>query len=116
MNYRIKRGDEEFGPYSLADLQHHVQTGHVSPQDLAQSEGMNDWVPVAQVLGDIPVPTPMTFEAGQHHSSRPRADPPAPQSALAGIVGQLPLLGSRDRISGFRLRDCLESHPGQLGP
>jgi GYF domain 2 len=65
MNYRIKRGDREFGPYSLADLQHYVQTGHVLAQDLAQSEGMSEWVPVVQVLGNIPVPSPMTINASQ---------------------------------------------------
>lgn len=57
MNYRIKRGDQEFGPYSLADLQRYVQDGHVSPDDMAQSEGMTEWIPVSQVLGDIPAPT-----------------------------------------------------------
>jgi hypothetical protein len=56
MEYRIKRGDEEFGPYNLADLQKYVQSGHVAATDYAQSEGMMDWVPVHQVLGDIPVP------------------------------------------------------------
>jgi hypothetical protein len=57
MNYRIKRGNQDFGPYSLADLQRYVQDGHISPDDMAQSEGMTEWVPVSQVLGDIPAPT-----------------------------------------------------------
>jgi hypothetical protein len=56
MNYRIKRGEEEFGPYTLAELQSYVQAGNISSQDLAQSEGMTDWVPVSQILGDIPIP------------------------------------------------------------
>lgn len=56
MSYQIKRGDQEFGPYSLTELQHYMQTGHVSAQDLALSEGMNEWIPVSQVLGDIPIP------------------------------------------------------------
>jgi len=55
MDYRIKRGEEEFGPYSLGDLQRYVQTGNVLPDDLAMSEGMAEWIPVSQVLGDIPV-------------------------------------------------------------
>jgi GYF domain 2 len=54
MNYRIKRGDQEFGPYSLADLQRYVQDGHVAPDDMALSEGMTEWIPVSQVLGNIP--------------------------------------------------------------
>jgi hypothetical protein len=56
MNYRVKRGDQEFGPYSLADLQRYLQTGEVAPDDMAQSEGMSEWIPVSQVVGDIPVP------------------------------------------------------------
>jgi GYF domain 2 len=56
MNYRIKRGDQEFGPYTLAELQHYVQTLHISREDLAISDGMTEWIPVSQVLGDIPIP------------------------------------------------------------
>jgi hypothetical protein len=56
MNYRIKRGEQEFGPYTLAELQHYVQTLYISPEDLALSEGMTEWIPVSQVLGDIPIP------------------------------------------------------------
>ena len=54
MEYFVKRGEERFGPYSLSDLQKYVKSGNVLVADLAQSEGMNDWVPVSQVLGNIP--------------------------------------------------------------
>jgi hypothetical protein len=63
MNYRIKRGDLEFGPYSLADLQRYLQSGHVLSGDLAQSEGMSEWVPVSQIMGDVPIPTAPQFGA-----------------------------------------------------
>jgi hypothetical protein len=56
MKYFVKRGDETFGPYSLADIQQYVQSGNISLGDLAQSEGMNNWVPVSQVIGNIPIP------------------------------------------------------------
>jgi len=56
MNYRVKRGDQEFGPYSLSDLQGYLQSGYILATDLAQSEGMADWVPVSEVLGNIPIP------------------------------------------------------------
>ena len=56
MKYFVKRGDEKFGPYSLADIQQYVQSGNISLGDLAQSEGMNNWVPVSQVIGNIPIP------------------------------------------------------------
>lgn len=57
MNYFVKRGEERFGPYSLAELQQYVQSGNIAPGDLAQSEGMAEWVPVSQILGNIPLPT-----------------------------------------------------------
>jgi hypothetical protein len=56
VQYFVKRGEDRFGPYSLTDLQSYVQSGNVLVADLAQSEGMTDWVPVSQVLGNIPAP------------------------------------------------------------
>jgi len=56
VQYMVKRGEERFGPYSLSDLQNYVQSGNVLVADLAQSEGMTEWVPVSQVLGNIPAP------------------------------------------------------------
>jgi hypothetical protein len=61
MQYFIKRGEEKFGPYTLTDLQKYVQSGNIASDDLAQSEGMSDWVPVSQVLGNIP---PASVTAG----------------------------------------------------
>jgi len=54
MEYFVKRGDQRFGPYNLSDLQQYVQSGNVTLEDLTQSEGMADWVPISHVLGNIP--------------------------------------------------------------
>lgn len=56
MEYFVKRGDQRYGPYSLSDLQQYVQSGNVATEDLAQSEGMQEWTPVNQILGNIPAP------------------------------------------------------------
>lgn len=56
MNYFIKRDLNEYGPYSLADLQKYVASGNILLTDLCRSEGLADWVPVSQVIGNIPVP------------------------------------------------------------
>ena len=63
MKYYIQRGANEYGPYTLADLQRYVAQGNILLGDLTRSEGMTDWVPVAQVIGNIPIPVPAT--AGQ---------------------------------------------------
>ena len=54
MEYFVKRGEQRFGPYGLADLQKYVQSGNLAIEDMAQSEGMADWVPLSQILGNIP--------------------------------------------------------------
>ncbi len=54
MQYFVKRSEQKFGPYTLAELQRYVQSGNITPDDLAQSEGMADWAPVSQILGNIP--------------------------------------------------------------
>src|ERR1700747_3460508 len=56
MNYFIKRDLNEYGPYSLSDLQKYVASGNILLTDLCRSEGLTDWVPVSQVIGNIPVP------------------------------------------------------------
>jgi hypothetical protein len=63
MQYFVKRGEERFGPYTLAELQRYVQSGNIMADDLAQSEGMTDWAPVSQVLGNIPAPAVVPVEA-----------------------------------------------------
>ncbi|HZU34109.1 MAG TPA: DUF4339 domain-containing protein [Candidatus Angelobacter sp.] len=56
MKYYIQRQLNEYGPYTLADLQRYVAQGNILLTDLARSEGMTEWVPVSQVLGNIPMP------------------------------------------------------------
>src|ERR1700751_5402812 len=79
MKYFIKRDLNEYGPYTLADLQRYVAQGNIVLQDLARSEGMTDWAPVSQVLGTIavPVPAPATppAAAGTVYSGTPAASP-----------------------------------------
>ena len=59
MHYKIKRGEQEFGPYSLVDLKRYVTEGRIAATDLARSEGMEDWAPVSQVTGDMEIPQPI---------------------------------------------------------
>jgi hypothetical protein len=76
MQYFVKRGDQKFGPYTLAELQRYVQSGNITPEDLAQSEGMADWAPVSQVLGNIPAAA--TTSSGAAAEPAPQLVPLAP--------------------------------------
>ncbi len=60
MTYMITRDGQQYGPYSLGDLQRYVASGDVLLTDLAISEGMSEPLPVAQIIGSIPVPTPVS--------------------------------------------------------
>ena len=74
MNYYISRNDKQYGPYNLGDLQRYVASGHILVTDLTRSEGMTDWVPVSQVIGNIPVPVAAPTPAAIIGSAYP--DPP----------------------------------------
>jgi hypothetical protein len=47
---------QQFGPYSLADLQRYVASGNILLTDVARSEGMTEAVPVGQIIGNISLP------------------------------------------------------------
>ena len=89
MNYFIKRDDKEYGPYSLADLQKYVASGNVLLTDLCRSEGLMDWVPVSQVIGNIPVPVAATQPAAGTVYGAPAAYG-APAGYAAPAVSQYP--------------------------
>ena len=57
MNYQLQRQGQTFGPYTLDDLRRYLASGNVQADDLVQSEEMTDWLPVAQVLGPMALPT-----------------------------------------------------------
>jgi hypothetical protein len=61
MHYHVSRGGQTYGPYTLADLQRYVASGHILLNDLAKSEEMSDWVPVGQILNAPPPPSPADF-------------------------------------------------------
>jgi hypothetical protein len=75
MTYQVSRNGQMYGPYTLEDLRRYVASGNVLPTDLAKSEEMADWLPVAQILGQPPGQPPV----------QPSGQPPVqPPSAIGG--------------------------------
>jgi hypothetical protein len=56
MLYHISRDGQNYGPYTLEDLQRYVATGNVLLTDMARTEDGTEWMPVSQVLGMTPAP------------------------------------------------------------
>jgi hypothetical protein len=63
MNYFIERNGQQYGPYTLTDLQRYVASGQILLTDMAFSEGASTGVPVSQIIGVsaavIPAATPV---------------------------------------------------------
>ena len=76
MTYYISRNGETSGPYSLIDLQRYLASGEIAPSDLARGEGMQNWVPVSQIISGESV-------AG---AAPPAAAYPAPPNLHWGLV------------------------------
>ena len=97
MKYHISRDGQTFGPYTLAELQRYVAEGNILLTDLACGEGMTQWVPVQQVLSNLPpqqpvAPKPVIQQAPAYPQyQQPQAPQypapqyqPNPQAAQAG--------------------------------
>lgn len=54
MTYRVARGGEVYGPYSVLEMERHLGTGHVVGTDLAQADGMEEWLPVETLFPTAP--------------------------------------------------------------
>jgi len=75
MNYFISRAGKEYGPYSLGDLQRYVASGEILVTDMARSEGMNELMPISQIIGTIPVPAAQIYTG---HTANPSVCPDPP--------------------------------------
>jgi hypothetical protein len=89
LTYKIARDGQEFGPYSLADVQRYVGTGNILLTDFALAEGATEWIPVAQVVGTIAV-APARVPAAYGAAAMPQfPDPPNLHWALVLLIGML---------------------------
>jgi hypothetical protein len=56
MKYFISRGGQQFGPYTLAEMQKYFAQGQIIATDFARGESSSQWVPVPQVLQGATAP------------------------------------------------------------
>jgi TM2 domain-containing membrane protein YozV len=56
MNYYVSRNGRVFGPYTFEDLQKYVRSADISPADLGQKQGEQQWIPVGQILSGVSSP------------------------------------------------------------
>jgi hypothetical protein len=88
MHYHVSRGGQTYGPYTLADLQRYVASGHILLNDLAKSEEMPEWLPVGQILNAPGFSTP----ASPQEPVQP--EPAATAAPSTGYEAPAPFYGS----------------------
>ena len=52
MEIIVKRGEEQFGPFSVAQLKEQLASGMIREDDWAWHEGLSDWVPAKTLIED----------------------------------------------------------------
>jgi hypothetical protein len=95
MTYQVSRNGQMYGPYTLEDLQRYVASGNILPTDMAKSEDMPEWLPVAQILGAVgtagPAAIPIPAYAAPSTYPQPSGiaypNPPNLQWALELLLG-----------------------------
>jgi hypothetical protein len=105
MHYQISRNGQEYGPYTLEDLQRYLATGNVLPTDLAKGETMTEWVPVSQLLAGNVAPD------AAYPAAEPVAETSAPYTNVGTVAG-----AANAGYSGFDYggRDFAAANPNAL--
>jgi hypothetical protein len=86
LTYQISRNGQIYGPYTLDDLKRYLASGNVLLTDLAKSEAMPDWLPVARILaqdgGSVHVPPSVSPQPEPYTvaGTAPAADYAAPHT------------------------------------
>ncbi len=86
MSYYISRAGQQYGPYSLAELQTYMAQGSISLTDFARTDGMATWVPLSQLLAAAAAPPipPRPPVYGQPYKGVPLSLLQQPQAASFG--------------------------------
>jgi Prokaryotic RING finger family 1/GYF domain 2 len=67
--YIVHRGEQQFGPYSLRELQQFIIEKRLAMTDLAWSEGMPEWVFLEDVVGTLQQPVVRKSDVSQLHAA-----------------------------------------------
>jgi hypothetical protein len=88
MLYHVSRNGENFGPYTLEDLQRYLASGNVLLTDLAKSDDMTEWIPVSQIVGVVTPAISLHPGASTYAESlQAYPDPPKLHWALVLVIG-----------------------------
>ena len=82
LQFFVARPEQNYGPYSLQEVNGHLATGHIKAADLAWHEGAPSWMPLNQIAGIIIPPVPVAPPPASYPDQSPSY--PQQQSQLQG--------------------------------
>lgn len=102
MNIHVAIGEEKKGPFSEEEIREKVKSGLVKPDALAWKSGMDDWVPLRELVSDLPAPK----GGGDAPQDLPAKKPSGPLYAVVerfwdGLLGKLDWLFSEKAFNGI---------------
>lgn len=121
MRILVNRNGQQLGPYTQEEASAAVQSGALSPTDLAWAEGTPSWVPLSTLIGGAAPVAPPSFAgaAAVPIMSQPKTTAPsAIWSLVLGILGFLCcycFTGIPAVICGHVARGAIKREPQRLG-
>ena len=111
MQIYISRNDEQFGPYSEADVRQYLASGELSPDDLAWHEGQAEWQQLSTIVRSTLSRPTRTTPSRPTPSRSATPLPPAPKPPLRryAVIGVVVLYLISPYWSFWRLRSALDS-------
>lgn len=121
MNYFILRNGQQYGPYSQANLQLYLSVGNISLNDLGRTEGMNEWLPLAQIMSNSapsPPPGPAAGSGAPYNAFNTPPPTTMPNGASFGgyNVQRMPPPNSTPTCSGYPVTPGMTASAAPLPP
>lgn len=90
----VTRDGQQYGPYSVSELQRQLESGALNPSDLGWYDGAPDWKPLGSILGMGAGPAPRQV-APRSSIAQPGYNPGAsgPTPKLSGLAVASIILG-----------------------
>lgn len=88
MQITANKDGQDYGPFSLEELQRQVANGTFTLEDYAWYEGCEDWIYMADVPGIQDAPKPAAKAGGVYIEQNGKQKGPFPVAQLQGMVNQ----------------------------
>ena len=116
MMIHISREGQQFGPYSLEEVNTYLADGSLLPTDMAWFEGAAGWVPIAQVPGVASAATPVVTPNGKGKQTLILGAAAAVVMVATGVAFGLGLFSGEEGNSNGALNGAVSDNDAGTSP